>query len=114
MSPDALRFEKADRGVDLPLAKRPLVAGSGVDLVSGWHARRHGLGQRRTETNERRPRGDMEGPGLGIATRWGGRGDRDRALDQRSEESRGGKECDSTCRARWSPDHITKKKKKNR
>src|SRR3546814_20363420 len=82
MPPDALRFEKADRGVDLPLAKRPLVAGSGVDLVSGWHARRHGLGQRRTETNERRPRGDMEGPGLGIATRWCGRGDRDRALDQ--------------------------------
>src|SRR3546814_7861417 len=84
MPPDALRFEKADRGVDLPLAKRPLVAGSGVDLVSGWHARRHGLGQRRTETNERRPRGDMEGPGLGIATRWCGRGDRDRALDQRA------------------------------
>src|SRR3546814_4141422 len=26
----------------------------------------------------------MEGPGLGIATRWCGRGDRDRALDQRA------------------------------
>src|SRR3546814_19048620 len=39
---------------------------------------------RSTETNERRPRGDMEGPGLGIATRWCGRGDRDRALDQRA------------------------------
>src|SRR3546814_16574688 len=28
----------------------------------------------------------------------------------RSEERRVGKECVSTCRSRWSPDHYTKKK----
>src|SRR3546814_12022236 len=32
-------------------------------------------------------------------------------LDQRSEERRVGKECVSTCRSRWSPEH--KKKQKN-
>src|SRR3546814_17131564 len=32
----------------------------------------------------------------------------------RSEESRVGKECVSTCRARWSPYHKKKKKKKTR
>src|SRR3546814_13206707 len=26
-------------------------------------------------------------------------------LERRSEERRVGKECDSTCRSRWSPDH---------
>src|SRR3546814_16019374 len=31
-----------------------------------------------------------------------------------SEERRVGKECVSTCRSRWSPDHYTKKQKKNR
>src|SRR3546814_17196596 len=30
----------------------------------------------------------------------------------RSEERRGGKECVSTCRSRWSPYHYKKKKKK--
>src|SRR3546814_10940541 len=29
---------------------------------------------------------------------------------QRSEERRVGKECVSTCRSRWSPDHLKKKK----
>src|SRR3546814_12770881 len=28
----------------------------------------------------------------------------------RSEESRVGKECDSTCRSRWSADHLKKKR----
>src|SRR3546814_17288067 len=31
---------------------------------------------------------------------------------QRSEERRVGKECVSTCRSRWSPDHEKKKKEK--
>src|SRR3546814_14151824 len=31
-------------------------------------------------------------------------------LDHRSEERRVGKECVSTCRARWLPDHTIKKK----
>src|SRR3546814_6385623 len=30
---------------------------------------------------------------------------------QRSEERRGGKECVSTCRSRWSPYHLTTKSK---
>src|SRR3546814_19795431 len=29
----------------------------------------------------------------------------DRTYDDRSEERRVGKECGSTCRSRWSPDH---------
>src|SRR3546814_13166500 len=33
-------------------------------------------------------------------------------LTLRSEERRVGKECVSTCRSRWSPDHKKKKKKK--
>src|SRR3546814_14421142 len=39
-----------------------------------------------------------------VAESWlGGRiGDRE-AVDERSEERRGGKECVSTCRSRWSP-----------
>src|SRR3546814_16968192 len=32
---------------------------------------------------------------------------------RRSEESRVGKECVSTCRSRWSPNHEKKKKNKN-
>src|SRR3546814_20512241 len=32
----------------------------------------------------------------------------------RSEERRVGKECVSTCRSRWSPDHKKKKKNKNK
>src|SRR3546814_14253099 len=32
----------------------------------------------------------------------------------RSEERRVGKECVSTCRSRWSPDHSTKKNKLNK
>src|SRR3546814_19918154 len=32
----------------------------------------------------------------------------------RSEERRVGKECVSTCRSRWSPDHYNKKKKKKK
>src|SRR3546814_20325597 len=34
--------------------------------------------------------------------------------DMRSEERRAGKECVRTCRARWSPDHQTKKDKQSR
>src|SRR3546814_20366398 len=34
-------------------------------------------------------------------------------VDTRSEERRVGKECVSTCRSRWSPDHEKKKKKNN-
>src|SRR3546814_13840653 len=33
---------------------------------------------------------------------------------RRSEERRVGKECVSTCRSRWSPDHYKKKNKKER
>src|SRR3546814_12612882 len=33
-----------------------------------------------------------------------------RAFDSRSDERRGGKECVSTCRSRWSPYHYKKKK----
>src|SRR3546814_19602315 len=33
---------------------------------------------------------------------------------ERSEERRGGKECGSTCRSRWSQYHYTKKKKKKK
>src|SRR3546814_20347812 len=32
-------------------------------------------------------------------------------IRERSEERRVGKECVSTCRSRWSPDHYKKKKK---
>src|SRR3546814_3970799 len=45
------------------------------------------LGQRAAEIFELTPWNDFE---------W---------LDQRSEERRVGKECVSTCRSRWSPDH---------
>src|SRR3546814_5840121 len=31
------------------------------------------------------------------------------SIDERSEERRVGKECVSTCRSRWSPDHEKKK-----
>src|SRR3546814_11693553 len=37
------------------------------------------------------------------------RADRTAARDERSEERRVGKECVSTCRARWSPYHQKKK-----
>src|SRR3546814_18298381 len=33
--------------------------------------------------------------------------------DLRSEERRVGKECVSTCKSRWTPDHRKKKQKKN-
>src|SRR3546814_19072790 len=33
---------------------------------------------------------------------------------ERSEERRGGKECVSTCRSRWSPDHEKNKKKRKK
>src|SRR3546814_12958568 len=36
---------------------------------------------------------------------------RDHILDERSEERRVGTECVSTCRYRWVPDHLQKKKK---
>src|SRR3546814_18732234 len=36
----------------------------------------------------------------------------DRQPEIRSEERRVGKECVSTCRSRWSPDHSKKKKNK--
>src|SRR3546814_14234239 len=32
------------------------------------------------------------------------------AIEDRSEERRVGKECGSTCRTRWSPDHYKKKR----
>src|SRR3546814_14459128 len=32
-------------------------------------------------------------------------------MEVRSEERRGGKECVGTCRNRWSPDHLKKKRK---
>src|SRR3546814_14221693 len=35
-------------------------------------------------------------------------------LAARSEEGRGGKECVSRCRSRWSPDHYKKKQQKTR
>src|SRR3546814_20794730 len=35
----------------------------------------------------------------------------DELIDLRSEERRVGKECISTCRYRWSPEHSKKKKK---
>src|SRR3546814_16974932 len=35
------------------------------------------------------------------------------ATVSRSEERRVGKECVSTCRSRWSPDHLKKKTKKD-
>src|SRR3546814_20487246 len=35
-------------------------------------------------------------------------GDRDVGIEPSSEERRVGKECVSTCRSRWSPDHNTK------
>src|SRR3546814_10957062 len=34
-------------------------------------------------------------------------------VENRSEERRVGKECVSTCRSRWSPDHSKKKKRRN-
>src|SRR3546814_14303729 len=37
-----------------------------------------------------------------------------RAITNRSEERRVGKECVSTCRSRWSPYHSKKKNKQNR
>src|SRR3546814_14275934 len=36
------------------------------------------------------------------------------AYAQRSDERRVGKECVSTCRSRWSPDHSKKKTRKNK
>src|SRR3546814_13603680 len=36
-----------------------------------------------------------------------------KGIDLRSEERRGGKECVSTCRSRWSPFHEKKKKKRD-
>src|SRR3546814_14406020 len=36
--------------------------------------------------------------------------ERDPGPDRRSEERRVGKECVSTCRSRWSPDHAKKKR----
>src|SRR3546814_16748062 len=41
-------------------------------------------------------------PSRGVIFEWIESLDRD---DMRSEESRVGKECVSTCRSRWSPDH---------
>src|SRR3546814_13149913 len=38
----------------------------------------------------------------------------DTALLRRSEERRAGKECVSTCRSRWSPDHYKKNNEKLR
>src|SRR3546814_15167770 len=45
----------------------------------------------------------VEGLGLSIATP-----DEAREILARSEERRVGKECDSTCRSRWSPYHEKK------
>src|SRR3546814_16610569 len=38
----------------------------------------------------------------------------DKALDGRSEERRGGKECVNTCRSRWAPYHKKKQRKEYR
>src|SRR3546814_16681104 len=45
----------------------------------------------------------------GLRTTVAGEGVRQVAV--RSEERRVGKECVSTCRSRWAPDHLKKKKK---
>src|SRR3546814_13380539 len=48
-----------------------------------------------------------------VRTLSEGRVRSDRAREIRSEERRVGKECVSTCRFRWSPEHLKKKKKTN-
>src|SRR3546814_15244167 len=40
-----------------------------------------------------------------VRARSSGGGARGARRGRRSEERRGGKECSSTCRSRWSPDH---------
>src|SRR3546814_12943453 len=48
---------------------------------------------------------------------WNRTDDRQRRASEpfeRSEERRVGKECDSTCRSRWSPYHYKKKRHKRR
>src|SRR3546814_17414306 len=47
-----------------------------------------------------------------LATRHAqqARADSDIKVVERTEERRGGKECGSTCRYRWSPDHTKNKK----
>src|SRR3546814_12253003 len=37
-----------------------------------------------------------------------------KAIERRSEERRVGKECVSTCRSRWSPNHSKKKNRKDK
>src|SRR3546814_14708991 len=52
-----------------------------------------------------------------LSRRHGWTASRDRTPDirvRRSEERRVGKECVSTCRFRWSPDHLNKKKTETR
>src|SRR3546814_15368119 len=68
--------------------------------------RRSGEGARRAQFRDRceQRRGDR-----GAARRVAG--DPDRTL--LSEERRVGKECVSTCRSRWSPEHSKKTKRKN-
>src|SRR6188768_4376292 len=53
---------------------------------------------------------DLQIPGQ----RKGCRGKSDYPGVCRSEERRVGKECQSTCRSRWSPYHYKKKKKKRK
>src|SRR3546814_12885773 len=63
------------------------------------------------------PLQQVSGLTIGLVTAPGGRGELQPALQrrgaQRSEERRVGKECVSTCRSRWSPDHKKKKHKEN-
>src|SRR3546814_17367765 len=85
----------------------------------GWHRQadppldhvEHGLGRLRQVVEVLR--GEPE-PGAELAPHLGDLdhvGREQRVLGDRSEERRGGKECVSTCRSRWSPYH---KKKNNK
>src|SRR3546814_14389511 len=48
-----------------------------------------------------------------VVRRFAAFGDHRSYLRRRSEERRVGKECGSTCRYRWSPDHKKQKKTRN-
>src|SRR3546814_17141076 len=78
------------------------------------HAFRHppgdGEGRRRGQCDDRRQsrlRGRGQGAGGGPLRKVKRSSPASRPV--RSEERRGGKECVSTCRSRWSPDHLKKK-----
>src|SRR3546814_11866062 len=88
----------------LGLESGPLIGGN----EQQGHRRRHPLaaqalfGQLPIEGGEIGCRGQIPAPGILGPADLGGR--------LRSEERRVGKECVSTCRSRWSPDHYKKKK----